>query len=678
MAEDLTDTASTTETPLAWARMRGTITQVYVLALALLTLILLVVYAEPARLLSDGVLFLLFLIISIVCSGLDFSPAPGIAADLQALFGGAAVLTLGFNGVWVPLLSEVYWVLRRRQRLESFNSWLVFLFNATLNSLPWWLGLFVYHDLLGGELPLVDPEGSLGPILAFVLVVWGTLLVGMLIPMFFSAQEVGNTMQWFRGALPGLFLSFWVPMLFSPAIAVILNNLGVGFFLFISVGLLGISLMAQRLARSLDSERRRVEELTALNAFSEDIIHRPPGVEATGELLAKHAPRFIPDADFQLCLLDAERPEKRRIVADWRDGAAQPGGEAPATAAWTWLRDQRQPLHAADVAQASLPFAWNDEHDGVCPGSLLLVPLLASDPTNPKVERCIGGIQMSHAQPNTFTPEVLPSVTALANQLAAALENARLHREALARERLERELALARGIQTSFLPADVPHVAGWVFVASLEPARYVSGDFYDFIPLPGGCWGVLIADVADKGMPAALYMALARTLIRAHAADHAADPAACLLAANDQILADTQSDLFVTIFYAILDPATGAMTFANAGHNPPYLFRHDGRPAEPLRNTGMALGVMPGITLDNGQANFAPGDYLVLYTDGVTEAHNPELDEFGSDRLLAQAASSDGVSAATIHHRIRAAVAEFVGDAPQFDDLTLMIVSRGN
>jgi sigma-B regulation protein RsbU (phosphoserine phosphatase) len=147
---------------------------------------------------------------------------------------------------------------------------------------------------------------------------------------------------------------------------------------------------------------------------------------------------------------------------------------------------------------------------------------------------------MSHASPGAFSPEILPSVTALSNQLAAALETARLLQEALAHERLERELTLARGIQTSFLPAGVPQIEGWAFAASLEPARHVSGDFYDFIHLPGDRWGILIADVADKGMPAALYMALARTLVRAHAPDHATDPAACLLNTDDQILPDTQ------------------------------------------------------------------------------------------------------------------------------------------
>jgi sigma-B regulation protein RsbU (phosphoserine phosphatase) len=387
---------------------------------------------------------------------------------------------------------------------------------------------------------------------------------------------------------------------------------------------------------------------------------------------------LIPGADFQLCLFSGHESLSRQVVVDWRDGTAQPPSDAPLTPAWTWLRTQRQPLMLGAATQTPPPFDWDEEQDGPLPGSLLLVPLLATGSTPPQTERCIGGLWMSHARPDAFAPQVQPSIIALANQLSAALENARLHQESLARERLERELALARGIQTSFLPADVPHVEGWTFVASLEPAHHVSGDFYDFIPLPGDLWGILIADVAGKGMPAALYMALARTLIRAHAPDHADDPSACLRAANNQIRSDTQSDLFVTAFYGILNPVTGEMTFANAGHNPPLLCNHDGRLAAPLRNTGMALGVLIDLPLENAQVALAPGGYLVLYTDGVTEAHDGDLNAFGYKRLLQAARTplAGGIRAVTVHHQILAAVDAFVAGASQFDDLTLMVVGR--
>jgi serine phosphatase RsbU (regulator of sigma subunit) len=545
-----------------------------------------------------------------------------------------------------------------------------------MNALPPWLALYAYHDLLGGQLPLADLRANLLPVAAFVVVDWLVLLVGISLLLLLAERGVRATAQWFKEILAGFALTVYVPILFSPAVAVILNSLGLGFFLFIAVGLLGISMLAQRLARSLASERRRVEELTVLNAISDDIIHTPPGVTATGDLLARHAPHFVPDADFELCLFDEQEPGLRQVVVDWRAGTARTTGDAPLTPLWTWLCDERRPLLVPDVPHGPLPFDWDVQADGPCPGSLLLAPLLAGDPSAPHAGRCIGGIRMSHAEQDAFSPETLPSITALAHQLAAALENARLHQEALARERLERELALARGIQTSFLPAGVPQVGGWLFVASLEPARHVSGDFYDFIALPGDRWGILIADVADKGMPAALYMALARTLIRAHAPDHAGDPAACLQAANNQILADARSDLFVTVFYGILDPATGEMAFANAGHNPPLLRHGDGRPAGWLRNTGMALGVVPDAPLANGRTTIASGDCLVLYTDGVTEAHDRDLVAFGNDRLLAAVEAGDATPAGEIHRQVLAAVAEFAGGAPSYDDLTLLVIGR--
>jgi serine phosphatase RsbU (regulator of sigma subunit) len=694
MAEDLTGSAAagvpehpgTPEPSEASGDQASLITGVgYQVVLGTLTVALLLLRTDLGRLsIDEGLLFLVLLLVSIACEELGFTLGGDVTVDLGGLFNGTAVLTLGFNGVWVPVLASLYWLLRvegRRWRAAPAMAQLgQHLFNLAMNALPLWLALFAYQDLLGGELPLADLGANLLPALAFVLVDWLVLLAGILVLVLIARRGVRGAAQWLRGILAGFALTLFVPVLFSPAVAVILNRLGLGFFLFIAAGLLGISLMARRLALSLASERQRVVELTALNALGDDILHSVPEEAASGDLFLRHAPRFLPEADLQLCLFDPGAPEQRQVLADWRDGATQPGGDAPLTGPWVWLRQGRHPLLVTDSGREPLPFAWDEGQDGPRPGSLLLVPLLAADPNTPEAERCIGGIQMSQPQPGAFSPEALPSVTALAHQLAAALENARLHQEALAHERLERELALARGIQTSFLPADVPHIAGWSFVASLEPARHVSGDFYDFIPLPGGRWGILIADVADKGMPAALYMALARTLIRAHAPDHARDPAACLRAANDQILADTQSDLFVTVFYGILDPATGDMVFGNAGHCPPLLWHRDGRPAERLRNTGMALGVVPGVPLEDERAAFGPGDYLVLYTDGVTEAHDRDLKAFGDERLRTAALSAPlatgSALAAAIHQQILVAVEAFVGGAPQFDDLTLMVVGR--
>jgi sigma-B regulation protein RsbU (phosphoserine phosphatase) len=271
-------------------------------------------------------------------------------------------------------------------------------------------------------------------------------------------------------------------------------------------------------------------------------------------------------------------------------------------------------------------------------------------------------------------------LTGVAQQTATAIQNARLYVESVERQKLERELQLAHQIQASFLPKEVPQVPGWDLAAYWQGARQVSGDFYDFVRLPDrdrldGHWGFVMADVADKGVPAALFMALSRTLVRTMAIGNH-NPAEVLARANDMIIADTHSDLFVTLFYAVLDPKRGVLTYANAGHNPPLLF--NGRPGQVVSLTaqGMAMGILTGIELEQQETRLEPGDLVVFYTDGVTDALNAEVKEFGLERLRTVVEAHLEESAADVVRAINQAVEEFVGDTPQFDDLTLVVLKR--
>jgi sigma-B regulation protein RsbU (phosphoserine phosphatase) len=204
-----------------------------------------------------------------------------------------------------------------------------------------------------------------------------------------------------------------------------------------------------------------------------------------------------------------------------------------------------------------------------------------------------------------------------------------------------------------------------------------AGDFYDFIPLPNGRLGILVADVAGKGMGAALYMALSRTLIRTYAAEYDTRPDLVLSAVNDRILMDTRASLFVTVFYGILDPVSGTLTYSNAGHNPPYLLNaNDGGVVQELRRTGIPLGIPEDMTWQQAAVPVAPGDVLVLYTDGITEAQDGQDRFFGEGRLLEIVRDSLGRSARDIQDALISEVHEFVGAAPQFDDITLMVVAR--
>ncbi len=248
-----------------------------------------------------------------------------------------------------------------------------------------------------------------------------------------------------------------------------------------------------------------------------------------------------------------------------------------------------------------------------------------------------------------------------------------------ANDRLERELLLAGKIQTSFLADECPTIPEWQLSVALKPARETFGDFYDINPLPNGCWGLVIADVVDKGVGAALYMALSCTLIRTYAMEYPLQPELVLKAANRRILIDTQdNNLFVTVFYGILDPKTGVLAYSNAGHNPPYLLRAQGDVVEKLPRTGVPLGLFEDKIWERDTVQLNQGDVLLLYTDGVTDAQNVEGGVFGEDRLVARARVNLGRSAAEIQAATIAGIYEFVGDAPQFDDITLMILIRGN
>jgi len=236
------------------------------------------------------------------------------------------------------------------------------------------------------------------------------------------------------------------------------------------------------------------------------------------------------------------------------------------------------------------------------------------------------------------------------------------------------ELALAGSMQASLLPASVPELPGWQVAARLQPARETSGDFYDLIPLPGEQLGIVVADVTDKGLGAALYMTLTRTLLRTALLQYPSSPARALAAANERILSDTHTDMFVTLCCAILDPEAGTLTYANAGHNPPYLLA--AQQARALPPTGMALGIMPAATWQEECLLLAPGDTLLLYTDGVVDAQGGDEHPFGLARLLQATRSNRHLPAAALVNTILSEIHHFVGTAPRFDDVTLVVLAR--
>ncbi len=239
------------------------------------------------------------------------------------------------------------------------------------------------------------------------------------------------------------------------------------------------------------------------------------------------------------------------------------------------------------------------------------------------------------------------------------------------------ELTLAGRMQASLLPEEPPSLAGWDFSATWRPARETSGDFYDFIEFGGGKIGIILADVTDKGMGAALYMALCRTLLRTYAGAYPDSPATVLHKANQRMLADTHGGFFISVFYGLLDPKTGQMDYCNAGHHPPYHLpgSKKGDPAT-LPRTGMPLGVSPEASWDTSVLTLHPDELLLLYTDGVVEAHNADQDQFGHERMLEIAYQLKHRSTQDVNDAIVSEVRAFTGSEGQFDDLTMVLVKR--
>jgi len=269
-----------------------------------------------------------------------------------------------------------------------------------------------------------------------------------------------------------------------------------------------------------------------------------------------------------------------------------------------------------------------------------------------------------------------------AGNVAGAIETIRdITERVLAEAKLARskaELQIAAEIQQSFLPDHIPPILGFDVAARSEMAKEVGGDFFDVIPLEvipieKGTIGLLIADVSGKGIPAALFMALSRIVVRVNAFRHP-DPALVMRDANNIITQNSKSGMFVTLFYGVLSEQDRTLTYVNAGHNPPILYRgHDGSMVR-LTLTGMFLGGLEHEEYGSITVGIGPGDIAVLYTDGITEAVNAAEERFGEERLKSVIRSSAELPAAGILEKIFESVASFVGDQPQFDDITLMVV----
>ncbi len=352
----------------------------------------------------------------------------------------------------------------------------------------------------------------------------------------------------------------------------------------------------------------------------------------------------------------AKAAEARRIRIPWGQGIAG------------WVVENKQGVIANDVRKDPRFYPDVDRHTGHLTQSLMAAPLVVKD-------RAIGVVEVTN-KPGGYTAADLILLSTMAASAAIAVENARLYLVAVEKGRLERELQVAREVQASLLPRATPQLPGWEFAARWQPMREVAGDYYDFIRADDSPrLGLVIGDVTDKGMAAALFMALTRSIVRASVAS-AASPVEGLLNANRLICADSTNGMFVTLFYADLNPATGDLTYVNAGHNAPLLYHAHDEQLTKLSRTGMPLGVDHTSNYEQRTVRLNPGDFVVLYTDGVTDALNAQEQEFGEDRLRRMLFEQRTAPAADMVAALLQALDDFTGPTAPFDDVTIVIAKR--
>ncbi len=319
------------------------------------------------------------------------------------------------------------------------------------------------------------------------------------------------------------------------------------------------------------------------------------------------------------------------------------------------------PIFAAELngrEEGSGPMGWRMPEDA------LLLPLRRGD-------AFLGLLLATPVPGNRWGSEELALMHALAGQVAIAVENVRLHREQLARRRVEEELALARDIQRELLPARIPSSVNFEFAALTIPSREVGGDLYDFVEFSATRIGVALGDVSGKGVPASLLMANILAAFRVLATPERS-PSEVVSALNRQLARSTTPDRYATFIYGQLDADNLRFTFCNAGHNYPLVRWPDGS-VRFLEHSDMVLGVLEEADYSTWETELLPGSCLVLYTDGVTEAFNPEGEEYGEERLLELVAEWGGGSASSLRDRILEAIREFGAGRCDYDDVTMII-----
>jgi len=596
-----------------------------------------------------------------------------ISSSLAPLVMWSTLFLHGAVGLWAMVLASVVaslyrgWQVGRYGQNPIWEPLSIFVQEISIYVFSTIVAATLYLEL-GGAFPVTGDEFA-DWLPAFLTVILGALLSGLI--MLPAAIQI-DSLTGERISLNGLF-RFYVgavalPLVIGPFAIIVAVQNAEGRTLslvFILIGIFLVNRLAHHMSRANARSRRQSREFAELQTLGEAILEAPADASTLADLLAEYLERLFPVDRVEVYLFEQD---ETTIWSSFHVGRPDSLPAAP-DELWQRLRQSDTPIiEMTDVRLPGQRFLFGDA---------LLAKITVGDPDRQaEAERCIGGVYLLRHGSVGKARDSLATVQSLASQVGAAIYRAVVHAKTLAFHKTQQELEFAGRIQTSFLPTTIPQAENWQLAAVLDSARQTSGDFYDFIPLEDGLIGIVVADVSDKGTGAALYMALSRTLLRTYAMESGLHPETALLQTNERIRQDAETDQFVTLIYGILDTQTGRFVYANAGHNPGYLLRAGSDVVDTLPHTGIPLGMFEGMEWQQAEAQINPGDALMLYSDGVPEAQNSIPEEYGDARFIAVGQANLGRPAADIEEAILTSLYDFVAGAPQFDDITLLVLTR--
>ena len=615
--------------------------------------------------------FAIFLLVIYAFRRLDFNSYIEVQRGVFGSFTGSledmvrwpAALMFGPTALWLFLVWRTVSFVRALriadQKRLYWSATRDYLMDAGGDTLAGLAALLVYARLGGTHPPAGMTLAALTPAI-YATVVRFLVPIAASLPFmayFERSPVLGFDTESVRAIRKLTWMSASWPLLMAPFTVLAVGlyaDKGLGAFLFFMAGVLLASGLAHKMSRAVEASSERTRELRSLESLGRALVDGPPDASRLPELLGEHVGGM-----FAMCTIDVRLFPGKDILHEPHDT------DLPDEVTWEWLQATGETLKSP--AGRELPWGTTPRSYGTA-----LVPIVDSE-----TGATIGGISLrKRINPETVA-DVIPAAQSLAAQIASVIHGTEVYQQALRNTRAEEELAVAADMQASLMPSTAPHVPGWEFKAIIDSAREASGDFVDLVPLSGGRWGILIADVSGKGVAAALYMAMVRTLIRTYAFEHEADPGEVIAAANRRILMDTTTTRSSR-------PSTACSTRRwerCATATPGTIRRTSSALRTAVRSKSCAerasLSVCSrtrrGTTARSGCSQ-ATGSWR---TRTVPRTPRTRYDEpFGEGRLLEVAKNNVELTAIEMRTAIFDEIKGFVGEAEQEDDITLMVVAR--